>query len=163
MNNGGNSNSDSYSPSECYASLTPEAKDLRIKLIPHMKDIILKGRKNINRSNYRSNSNKSNNFSCKTVKPPSFNGEPFTKANLCELVNELIVESNECEDNDVVAEDAIGNNGSTLLFNSITANNINHGDIRKLFSNPSKVNSTPSSIKKTAFKSKINTNGKTCR
>ena len=36
-------------------------------------------------------------------------------------------------------------------------------DIRKLMSNPFKGNSTPSSIKKTFFKSEINNNGKTYR
>ena len=96
-----NPNSDRYLHPEDYASLTPETKDLWKKLTPDMKAIILKGRNNINRSNNRSSSNKSNNFSYKTVKPPSCNGKPFTRANLHELLKELIVGSNKSEDNDV--------------------------------------------------------------
>ena len=71
--------------------------------------------------NNRFNSNKSNNYSYKTIKPPSNNGKLFNKANLHELLNEL-VESNESEDNTVVAENVIDKNESTLLVNSTTAN-----------------------------------------
>ena len=96
-----------------------------------MKDIILKVRKNINRFNNRFNSNKYNNFIHKKIKPPSCHEKTFTKANFYELLNESIVESNESEDDDIVSEDAIGNNDYDLLVNSTTANNINPGDIRK--------------------------------
>ena len=67
----GNSNSDSYLPSEVHSSLTPEGKDLWRKLPPNVKSAILKGRNSKNRHNDRFNSNKSNNSSYKIIKPPS--------------------------------------------------------------------------------------------
>ena len=82
-----------------------------------MKYVILKGRNSINRPNNRFNSNKSNNLSHKTVKTTSYNEKSFTKPNLHELLNELIVESNKLEDAFIVAENAIDNNESTLLVN----------------------------------------------
>ena len=71
MTNRGDSNPDSYFPSEDCTSLTPEAKDLWRKLPPEMKAMILKGRNISNRSNNRSSSNNFNSSSNKTVKPPS--------------------------------------------------------------------------------------------
>ena len=68
----------------------------------------------------------------KKIKLPSYNGKTFTKANLHELLNELIVERNESEDNIVVTEDVIDNNESISLVNSTTADKINPGDIRNL-------------------------------
>ena len=50
-----------------------------------------------------------------------------------ELLNDLILESNEYEDNDVVTEEKIGNDDHTSLVNSTTADNINPGDIRKFY------------------------------
>ena len=82
-------------PSDDYSSLTPEERELWRKLSPNMKSIIIKGRKINNRPNKRFNSNEPNNHSCKPVKCPSYNETPFTKSNLHELLNELIVESNE--------------------------------------------------------------------
>ena len=113
-----------------------------------MKAIILKGRNNNSRSNNRSNSNKSNNSRHNTIKHPFLQWKHFTKSNLYELLNELIVESNESEDNAVVTEDVIDNNDSTLLVNSTTINKINSRDIRKLISTHVKGNSTPSSTKR---------------
>ena len=71
MINSGKHNSDSYLPSEDYSSLTPKEKDLWIKLTPNVKSVTLKGRNSNNRHNNRFNSNKSNNYSYKTIKPPS--------------------------------------------------------------------------------------------
>ena len=65
MNNRGNYNHDSYLPSEDYASVTPEAKDMWRKLPSVMKDVILKGKNSSNISNNISNNNKSNNYSYK--------------------------------------------------------------------------------------------------
>ena len=69
-----------------------------------MKAIILKVRNSSYGSNNRSNSNKSNNSSHKPVKSPSYNVKPFTKANVHELLNELLVETNEYENDDVVTK-----------------------------------------------------------
>ena len=129
MTNRGNSNSDSYLSLDDYSFLTPEEKDLWSKLTHMMKSIILKVRNRNNRPNDRFSSNKSNNYSYKKNKPPSHNGNAFTKANLDEFLNELIVVGKESEDNDVVTEDVIYNIDSTLLVNSTTANKINLGDI----------------------------------
>ena len=113
----GNSNPDSYFPSEDYSSSTRKERDLWRKILPNMKSILLKVKNSNNRPNNGFNSNKSNNPSHKTVKPPSYNEKSFTKPNLHELLNELIVESNESEDASIVAENAIDNNESTLLVN----------------------------------------------
>ena len=94
MTNSGNSNPESHFPSEDFTSLTPEAKDLWRKLTPDRKAMILKGRRNINRSNNMSNSSEFNNFSYKTVKSPSCNRKPFVKAILHELLSEIIFEIN---------------------------------------------------------------------
>ena len=71
MTNRGNYNSDGYLPSEEHTSITPEERYLWIKLPSGMKHVILKGRNSNNAPNNSFNSNKSNNPSCKTVKPPS--------------------------------------------------------------------------------------------
>ena len=102
-------------------------------------------------------------YSYKTIKHPSYNGKPFTKANLHEHLNEFIVEINKSEDHVVVTEDVIDNNDSTLLVNSTTENKINPGDIRELMSTPSKGNHSPSSTKKILCEPEININGKICR
>ena len=101
----------------------------------------------INISNNISNISKYNKSSYKLIKYPSCNGKHFTKANLHELLNELIVESNEYEDDSVATEDVIDNNDYTLLFNSTTSNKINPGDIIKLMSTPSNGYPPPSSTK----------------
>ena len=75
MTNRGNSNSDSYSPSEHCSSLTTEERDSWRKLSPNMKSAILKDMNSNNRPNKRFNSDKSNNPSHKTIKPPSYNGK----------------------------------------------------------------------------------------
>ena len=87
ITNRANPNPDSYFPFEDYSSLTPEERDLWRKIPPNMKSIILKGRNSDSRPSSRFNSNKYNNPSYKTVNPPSYNGKPFTKANLHELLN----------------------------------------------------------------------------
>ena len=127
-----------------------------------MKSIIVKGRNSNNVTKNRSNSNKSNNPSYKTVKPHSCNEKPFTKANLNEILNELIVESNESQDASNVAKNVIDNNESTLLVNSTTAIKHNPGDIRKLLTIPIKGSPLlyPSSTKKIACKKESNDNGK---
>ena len=71
MTNSGNSNSDSYLPSEHCSSLTPEERDSWIKLPPNMKSEIIKGTNRKNRPNNRFNSDKSNNPSHKTIKHTS--------------------------------------------------------------------------------------------
>ena len=76
----------------------------------------------------------------KPSNPLSCSENPFTKANLYELLNELIVESNESEDASIVAENEIDNNEFALLVNSITASKLNPGDIRKSLSTPIKGN-----------------------
>ena len=60
-----------------------------------------------------------------------------------ELLNELIVESNGSENYSVITKDMHSSNDFTLLVNSITASNINPGDIRKSMSTPAKGKSTP--------------------
>ena len=87
MTNIVNYNSYSYLTSCDCSSLTPEEKCLWRKLTPIMKSIILKGRNRKNIPNNRFNINKSNVYSYKTIKPPSYNGKPFTKFNLHELLN----------------------------------------------------------------------------
>ena len=67
----------------------------------------------------------------------------FSKANLHELLNELLVESKESEDDAVITENLNGNSDSTPLANS-TSSSISLGDIRKLISTSAKVKSTPS-------------------
>ena len=67
MTNRGNANSDSYSPSEDYSSLSAEERHLRRKIPPSMKSIILKGRNSGNRPSGRFNSNNSNNHSHKAL------------------------------------------------------------------------------------------------
>ena len=130
-----------------------------------MKSIILKGRNSKNRPNNRFNRNESNNPSYKTVKHPSYNEKPFTKANLRELLNELIVESHESEDASIVSENAIDDNESTLLVNSTISSKLNPRDIRKLLYTPIKGNMHPShsSIKQIACEMDTTINGKTCR
>ena len=54
------------------------------------------------------------------------------------ILNELIVESNELEDDSIIAEYVIGNNDYILLINSTTASKLNPGDIRTLLSTPIK-------------------------
>ena len=129
--------------SEYHTCLTTEAKNVWQKLHSDMKAVILKGRNSRNRSNDRYNSNESNNFSHESVKPSSFNGKPSTKTNLHKLLNESLVESNDSENNDDVAEEVDVSNDSTLLFNTTNASNINSGDIRKLISPPTKGKSIP--------------------
>ena len=82
------------------------------------------------------------------------------KAKLHELLHELIVESNQSEENAIVTEDAEDDYDSILLVNSETANNVNPEDISKLFSTPSMGTTTPLSTKKIVNKSEININGK---
>ena len=81
----------------------------------------------------------------KPSNPLSCSENPFTKANLYELLNELIVESNESEDASIVAENEIDNNESTFLVNSRIASKLNPGDMRKLLSTPIKGNPPSSS------------------
>ena len=78
MANLGNSNPDSYLPSEDYSSLTREERDLWRKIPPNMKSIILKGRNSNNRRNNRFN-NESNNPISKTIKPSSCNEKKSLK------------------------------------------------------------------------------------
>ena len=78
-----------------------------LKLTPNMKSVILNAR-NSNKPANRFNKNK--NTSYKTPKTSSQNTKPFTKANLHELLNELIVEINEARNDDVITEDAPDNN-----------------------------------------------------
>ena len=101
MTNRGNSNSDSYLPTEDHSSLTLEEKDLWRKITSNAKSTILKGKNSNNRTNNRFNSNKHNNSSYENIKDPSYNAKPFTKVNLNELLNDLIVEINESKDNTV--------------------------------------------------------------
>ena len=75
-------------------------------------------------------------------------------------MHDLIVESNESEDDAVVTEDVVDYNDSNLLVNSTTADKRNPRDIRKLLSTLSKGNSSSSSTKKIVYKSEININGK---
>ena len=89
-------------PSEDFSSLTPEERDSWRKILLNMKSIILKGSDSNSKPNNRFNSNKTNNSSYKTIKPPSYNKKPFTKVNLHELLNELIVKSHESEDSSFV-------------------------------------------------------------
>ena len=84
-----------------------------------MKSIILTGGNSNNRPKSRFNSDECDNPSYKTVKLPSQNEKPFTKANLYELLNKLIVESDESDDASIVAENLIDNNESTFLVNSM--------------------------------------------
>ena len=110
------------------------------KLPSDMKASILMHVNSIYRSNNISNSNKSNEYSHKPIKLPSFNSKSFTKDNLNELLNELLVESNESKNDDIITEDANDSNYSTLLDNSETVSNINLRGIKKrpllLKSNP---------------------------
>ena len=89
-----NSNSNRHLTSEDYALLTPEENNLWVKLTPNMKHVILKGRNSKNKPNNRFRNNKFNNPSYRTIKPPSCKSNHFTKANLYELLHELIVEIN---------------------------------------------------------------------
>ena len=109
------------------------------------------------------NNNKPNNCSCGTPEPSSYNTKPFTKANLRELLNELLVESNEAGNDAFIAEDVPGSNESTLLLNSTAANKLNPGNIKKDMSIPGKGKSAPSPTKNIANKSEITINGKIYR
>ena len=130
-----------------------------------MKSIILKGRNSGNRPSGRFNSNNSNNHSYKSIKPLPLRGKLFTKANLTELLSELIVESHELEDSPFASENVEDNKESTLLVNSTTASKLNPGDIRKLLSTPAKSSQSPSSssAKKVACKTDITINSKVYR
>ena len=130
------------------------------KLAPNMKHAMLKGKISNSKSNNRFSKNIFNNPSCKTIKPPSCNPKPFTKANLHELLHELIVESNQSEDDDSVTEDTEEKNDSTFLVNSAISNKFNPGDIRKLLPAFNTGTSTPSSTNEIVNKSEINVNGK---
>ena len=129
-----NQSPNTYIPREDFSSLTPEVKQIWGKIPPDMKAIILR-RRTGNRNEETINRNKDG---CKSVKPPSHLRRKFTKAHLHELLNELISETSLSDDNE--PEDHVANkdSGSTLLVNSISANAINPGDIRKLMSIPGK-------------------------
>lgn len=165
MTNRVNANSDSYLPSEDYSSLSAEERDLWKKIQSSMKSIILKGRNSGNRPSGRFNSNNSNNHSYKSIKPLPLRGKPFTKANLTELLSELIFEIHELEDSSFASENVVDDKESTLLVNLTTTSKLNPGDIRKLLSSPAKSSQfpSPSSAKKVACKTDITINGKVYR
>ena len=128
-----NSNSDTYLPSEDYDSLTPEAKEVRSKLPSDVKSIILKDRSN-------KPSNKFNSHKHKSMKPSSYKIKPFTKANLHELLSDLLEDTRESENDDIVIEDKneVNDSDSVLLVNATSASSITPGEIRKLLSTPAK-------------------------
>ena len=85
-----------------------------------MKYVILKGR-NSDKPTNRFNNNE-HNLIHRTYRPFSCNAKPFTKDNLHEFLIELIVESNESENDTIITEGVVDNNEFTLLVNSTTAN-----------------------------------------
>ena len=125
-----------------------------------MKCVMLKGKNVTNKPTNSLNNNEFNKCVHRTIKPTSYKPKPLTKGNLYKSLHELIVESNESEDDAFVAEDEVDNNNSTLLVNSATVSKANPRDIMESLSIPSKGNSTPSSTKKIFNKSEINVNGK---
>ena len=83
-------NAASYLPSEDCRLLSPEAKELWGKMQNDMKSIVLKCRNNdarhnnnYDKSSFNNNEPKSNQF--RTVKPPNYVNNSFTKANLHQL------------------------------------------------------------------------------
>ena len=114
------------------------------KLAPKMKSMILKGKISNRKLNNRFNNKKINNPSHRTIKPHSCKPKLFTTAKLHESLHESIVESNESEDNSIVAEDSEDNDDSNLLVNYSIANKVNHGHTMKLLFVPSERKYTPS-------------------
>ena len=129
-----NQSPNTYMPREDFSFLTPEVKQIWGKIPPDMKAIILRSRTG-NRNEENVNRNKD---SYKSVKPPSYPRRKFTKANLHELLSELISENSLSDDNEPDAPVANQDSESTLLVNSTSANAINPGDIRKVMSTPGK-------------------------
>ena len=74
------------------------------------------------------------------MKPSSYEGKPFTKAKLNELLSEFLEDNNESENDDAVIEDIdkVNNSDSTLLVKETSASSINPGNIRKLLSTHAK-------------------------
>ena len=131
-------NSASCIPSADYRLLTPEAKVLWGMLPNDMKAVILKGRDNNINSYSDCNKDNFNNAKprfnqCETVKPPNCKPNPFTKANLHELLTELLVEEEETGGIDRDAEDSDNINESCMLVNSASASRIKPGDMRNSY------------------------------
>ena len=116
-----------------------------------MRSIFLKGRDAQHNSNLNSGSrfNKSHSNNYETVRLLSCKGKHFARANLHEFLSDLFKDNDACEDADAGIEDSIEVNESEFIFlvNSTLTNNINPGDIRKLFSTPEKFNPSPTIAK----------------
>ena len=83
-----------------------------------MRSILLKGMnaKPISNLNSVNRFNKSNSNKYKTVRPLSYKGKPFTKANLHELLSDSLVDNNECKDDDARIEDIIETDESESIL-----------------------------------------------
>ena len=82
---------------EDHRSLTPEVKESWSNIPNAMKGIILQGRSGSRNDRVTKN----NKDSCKHVTPPSFKPKKFNKANLHELLVELISETSLSDTNKV--------------------------------------------------------------
>ena len=85
----------SHIPKEDYRSLSPEVRQIRSKILNDMKVVILRSRT----GNRNAGVNNHSKDGYKTVKPPSFPPRKSTKANLYELLAELISETSLSEKN----------------------------------------------------------------
>ena len=133
----------------------------------NMKTIIIEGRNKGATSNSYSknsfNSYKPKSIPFKSVKPPNYGNNSFTKANLHQLLSELLVG----EEEPSAIADLDNTQESSILVNSVSASKVNPSNMRKLMSttNKSKLASIVIilSLRKSFFKSEIVTDGKTYR
>ena len=91
-----NQTPNAHTPNEDCNSLSPKVRDIWSKIPHDIKTVLLRGRN----GSLSERINKYNKDDCKTAKPPSFAHKKYTKANLHELLAELISETSVSEKND---------------------------------------------------------------
>ena len=94
-----NQSPNAHTPKEDCRSLSPEARKMLSKIPNEIKVVILRSRT----GNINEGVNKHGKDGCTTVKKSSFPPRKFTKANLHELLDELISETSLSEQNEVDA------------------------------------------------------------
>ena len=141
-------------PKEDFIYLTPEVRKSWSKTPNDMEALTLRSR-TVNRKEGVNTHTKNIH---KTVKHPSLPPRKFTKANLHELLAELLSEASLSEQNEIdVSEDELKAH-STLQVNSTSENATNPGNSRKLTHAPGK-SKDAFSKQQTAFSKEITVKG----
>ena len=119
-----------YRPKEDYRYFSPEGRHIWCNILNGMKAFVLRSRS----VNLNEGVNKHSKDGYKTLKPLSLPAMKFTKANLHQLLAELISETSFSDKNEVNVPKDKTDSESAFLVKYTSANTINPGDIRKLIS-----------------------------